>query len=151
MKEKSISKIYDWLLNLDNERYLKWHSAHKSFTRIKETENFVGSIFHFDEVINGFRINFKWEIVEIKPDEFIKLKAKIFFPIYILLSMKNVNGDTVIIHQLNVGFSFMGLEKIFDWLVSHFILTQKKVKALDRHATEEFKNLENLIKESNQD
>lgn len=38
----------------------------------------------------------------------------------------------------------MGLEKIFDWFIKNFIFTEKKIKALERHAAEEFKNLEKI-------
>lgn len=146
IKGKSPQQIFDWMLNLNQERYLEWHpTAHKSYRRIKETENFVGSIIYFEETLGDFRVNYKWEVVDLKTDNLILMKAKIFYPVYLSLSFLATNKDTEVIHQLRIGFSFKGLEKIFDWFVRKFIFTEKKIGALERHAMEEFKNLENII------
>jgi len=150
IKGKSPQEIFDWIRNLNQERYLQWHpTAHKNFKLIKETENLIGSIIYFDEIFEGIRIKKKWEFVEVErnlPISFEgKMKAKTFYPIYLHLSGKKVNSDTEIIHILRIGFSFKGLEKIFDWFVKKIIFTERKIKAVERHATEEFKNLENII------
>ncbi|MDI6603145.1 MAG: hypothetical protein QME57_03475 [Patescibacteria group bacterium] len=73
------------------------------------------------------------------------MKAKAFYPIYLHLSGRKIDSNTEITHTLLIGFSFKGLEKIFDWFVRNFILTERKIKALEKHTTEEFKNLEKMI------
>jgi hypothetical protein len=147
---KSPQQIFDWMRTLNQEKYHQWHPvAHKDFKRIKETENLIGSVIYFDEIFEGIRVREKWEIIEVKrnlPISFeVGMKAKTFYPMYLYLSGKKTNKDTEITHTLFVGFSFKGLEKIFDWFVKNFILSEKKIKALERHVIEEFKNLENII------
>ena len=150
VKEKSPQQVFDWLHKLDQEKYLQWHpTAHKNFKLIKEAENLIGSVIYFDEIFEGIRVKGKWEFVEVKrnlPISFeAKMKAKIFYPVYLHLSGQKINSDTEITHTLMIGFSFKGLEKVFDWFIRKFIFTERKIKALERHAAEEFKNLENII------
>jgi hypothetical protein len=73
------------------------------------------------------------------------IRGKTFYPARLLLTAQKIGEDTELTHEIQVGFSFYGLEKIFDWFVRKFIFTEKKIKAIHRHATEEFKNLENII------
>jgi len=91
----------------------------------------------------------KVEIVEFEdnvPDSIrAKTKAKTLYPIYFSLSIKKIGNDTEVTHMLEVGFSFKGLEKIFDWFVGKFIWTERARKAVERHAIKEFKNLENIL------
>jgi len=147
IKGKSPMQIFDWLSNLNQERYVQWHpNAHKDFKWIRKTKDFVGSIIYFNEVFDGYRVNCKWEILETKKDESNLMKAKTFYPIYLRLSVKKIIGeDTEVTHELLLGFSFYGLEKFFDWFVRKFIFTEVRREALKRHAMEEFKNLEKII------
>lgn len=149
VKGKSPQQIFDWLHNLNQERYLQWHPAHKDYRLIRETKNLTGSIIYFDETFGGRRVNYKWELIKVKRNLPVlvedKMKAKTLYPVYWHLSGEKINNDTKIIHKLMIGFSFKGLEKIFDWFVRKFIFTERRIKTLERHATEEFKNLEKII------
>lgn len=73
------------------------------------------------------------------------IKVNFFYPIYLQFSFLPLNKDTEVIHQIRVGSNFKELEKNFDWFVRRFILSSKKIEAIKRHATEELKNLENIL------
>jgi hypothetical protein len=150
IKEKSPQQIFDFIWNLNQERYIQMEpTAHKDVKLIKETENRVGSIFYFDEILEGYRIRMKLEIVEFEdnlPDSIrAKTKAKTLYPIYFSLPIKKIGNDTEVIHMLEVGFSDKGLGKIFNWFVGKFVFTEKIREVIDRHAIKEFKNLENIL------
>lgn len=149
IRGKSPAQISDFLINLDQESYVRMHPDHQIYRYLKKTENGVGSIIRIEELLEGnFKIGYTLEILEIKKSESkatILVKAKILYPARLLLSAEKIGEDTEFTHELQVGFSFHGLEKVFDWLVRKFIFTEKKIKAIHRHATEEFKNLENII------
>ena len=142
---KSSLQISRWMRTLNREKYLQWHQAHKDYKRIKITRSFVGSVIYFDETIEDLRIRFRWEVIELRGNELLIMKARFFYPIYLQLSLKEINGNTEVLHELRIGFELCGVEKIFDALISLFVFTNKRAKALDRHATEEFGNLERLI------
>ena len=148
IRGKSPAQISDFLINLDQESYVRWHPAHQIYRYLKKTENGVGSIVRIEELLEGFKIGYTSEILEIKKSESkvtALVKGKTFYPIYLRLSAEKIGGDTEVTHELRVGFSFHGLEKVFDWFIRRFIFTERKIKAIKRHATEEFKNLENII------
>lgn len=142
---KSPLQVSRWLRTLNRKQYLQWHQAHKDYKRIKMTRAFVGSIIYFDEIIEGFRIKFKWKVVKLKDSELLILKACFFYPIFLHLSLKMINGNTVVSHELRIGFEFHGFEKFFDVPIKLFVFTDKIATALDKHAKEEFRNLEQLI------
>lgn len=48
------------------------------------------------------------------------------------------------VHDLQIGKSSQS--KLFNWFITHFVFNKRKQKAQDRHAKEEFKNLESLMK-----
>ena len=113
--------------------------------RNKITENIVGSIIYFDELFEGHRVQGEWKVIELKENELILLKAMFFIPIYSQASFLSFGKNTKVTHKVRIGFSFIGLEKIFDWFVNRFILTTQKKKAIEQHAREEFKNLESIL------
>lgn len=144
VKGKSPQQIFDWINNLNQERYIQWHpAAHISCERPAKLK--VGDTIWFKEILNGFKISYKWKIIELKADHSLLMKARFFCPIYLQLLFLPHNGDTEVIHNLKIGFSFKGLGRIFDWFVRKFILTKRKTEAIKQHATEEFKNLEKII------
>ena len=149
IRGKSPAQIADFLINLDQESYVRMHPAHQVYRYLKKTENGVGSIFRLEELLEGdIKIGYTVEILEIKKSESkatILVKAKTLYPARLLLSAEKIGEDTKFTHEVQMGFTFHGLEKVFDWFVRKFIVTERKIKAIHRHATEEFKNLENII------
>lgn len=143
VNKKTPEQIYNWLLNLDYERYIQWHpTAHKDFKRIYINKNITGSIFYFDEFIGKLRVNYKWEIIKTKQNKLIFTKAKSVFPIYLLISLDNMFGGTEVTHDLRIGFKFIGIANLVDLFANSFILTFREKQAIHQHAKEEFTNLE---------
>ena len=139
------SQIFDWIMYLTPEKYRQWDStAHvgkiKRPAILKE-----GDKFWFEEMIDEYKVSFKWKIIKLDKPNLFLMKATIPFPIYLQLSFLPFNEDTKVIHELKIGFNFFGLEKIVDYFITFFIMPGKKIAAIKKHATEEFQNLEKIL------
>lgn len=150
VKGKEPSQIYDFMIHLNLERAHQWHPVHVGGTHTrdhKETKDIlkVGDTVQFEEQIGDLKINYKWEIKRLEEPNLFAMKAKSPYPIYLQLSFLPAKGGTEVVHELGTGFKFIGLEKLFDWVMSKTKLTPKRIKAIKQHATEEFKNLENIL------
>ncbi len=141
----SPSQIFDWIMNLTPEKYRQWDpKAHVG--KIKRPSVLkVGDKFWFEEVIDNYKISFRWIIKVLNRPNLFLMKASIPFPVYLQLSFLPLNKDSKVIHELRIGFNFFGLEKIVDFFITLFIMPGKKISAIRRHATEEFKNLEEIL------
>lgn len=140
------SQIFDWIMYLTPEKYRQWdpraHIGKIERPAILKT----GDTFRFEEKIDQYKINFRWKIVKLDRPNFFLMKAVIPFPIYLQLSFLPFNrGDTKVLHELRVGFHFPGIEKIVDYVINFFIMPRKKIDAIQKHATEEFRNLEKIL------
>ena len=144
IKGKTPEQIYNWILNLDDEKYKKWHPAHKAQKTIKRTLNEMGSIVYLDEQFNQFRLKLTGKLVEVKPNRFLFHKWKSLISGYLSLAFESTNTGTRVTHEVGVGYKGL-LGKIIDWLLKKFYLTKAFEEALEKHAEEEFKNLEVLI------
>lgn len=141
---KSPDQIYDWVLNLDNDKYKRWHPAHKEWKGIKRTSNEIGSIAYLDEQFNHFRLKLTGELVEVKPNRFLLYKWKSPISGYLSLAFEPTNTGTKVIHEVGVGYGGL-FGRIIDWVLRKFYLTKAFEEALEKHADEEFKNLEELV------
>lgn len=141
---KSSVQIYDWILNLDNDKYKRWHPAHKEWKTIKRTPNEMGSIIYLDEQFNRFRLKLTGELVEVKPNRILLYRLKSPISGYLSLVFEPTNTGTRVIHKIGVGYGGL-FGKIINWLLRKFYLTKAFEEALEKHAKEEFKNLEALI------
>lgn len=141
---KSPDQIYDWILNLDNDKYKRWHPAHKEWKTIKRTPNEIGSIVYLDEQFNHFRLKLTGELVEVKPNRFLLYKYKSLIPGYLSLAFESTNRGTRVIHKTGIGCKGL-LGKIIDWTLRKLYFTRAFEEALEKHAKEEFRNLEEII------
>jgi len=146
VKGKTPEQIIHWFMSLDNETYKKWHPEHMAWKTIKLTPNFVGSIIYFDEKIGAFRMKLTAEIVKAEPNRFLVFKLKGFMPIqsYLSLSLQPTSSGTKVIHEVKVGNGGI-FTKAVEWFLEKSGLVGWFEKALNKHAQEEFKNLEQLI------
>jgi hypothetical protein len=137
-------KIYDFMLTLDKEKFIQWHPKdHIDFKVIKQSEIIKGNIFYFHELIGGkFKLENKWEIIDFKKDEMLLMKAQIIIPVFLKLTFHQENNNTVVTHQLQLGFK--GLTFINDWIAKKSFSVDRQ-QASDLHAKQEFKNLELLL------
>ncbi len=146
VKKKTSEQIYNWLLNLDHEKYIKWHpTAHKDYRRIYINKNITGSVFYFDEFIGKLHINYEWEIIKTKQNKLIATKAKSIYPIYLIISFEDMFGGVEVTHDLRIGFKLFGVEKPLDIIANNFVLTSRQRQSINQHAKEEFTNLEHLL------
>ena len=140
---KSPSQIYGFMFGLNKQKYLAWHEEHKDFKIVGQTKDTLGSVFFFHERMDKLTVKYKWKVTSIVPNHKIVMKAEYFIPIYLTLIFDKTLNGTLVTHDLQVGTN--PNSKILDWFVGTFILTKSKQKSQDRHAIEEFKNLEKLI------
>jgi hypothetical protein len=141
---KSPKQIYDFMFGLDKEKYIAWHpKEHKDFKIISATEAIVGSVFFFHEEMDQLKVKYSWTVVEIVEDHKIVMKAQYFIPIYLILTLDKTPKGTLVTHDLQIGENQSS--KLFDWFIRNFAFTKNKRHSQDRHAMEEFKNLETLI------
>jgi hypothetical protein len=136
--------IFDYMLNLDKEKYLKWHEKdHLDYKLVKQTTDTLGSIFYFDENIGGkLRTNYNWELVELETNKKLRMKAQYFIPIYLLLTFDKQTNGTLVTHELKIGYK---KNKALNWLIKKIKFGSKNKILVHEHAIEEFKNLEHLI------
>jgi hypothetical protein len=141
---KTPSQIYDFMFGLDKEKYIAWHpQEHKDFKIIKQTTDIVGSIFFFHEQMDKLKVKYRWEVLEITKNHKIVMKAQYFIPIYLILTLDETPNGTLVTHDLQIGNK--PNSKLFDWFITSFVFTKSKQKSQDRHAIEEFKNLEKIL------
>jgi hypothetical protein len=140
---KNADQIFSFIKSCDNEKYKSWHIEHKGFKFIKRTEGFIASEIHFKEIIRGFKVNYTWTVQQVEQGKFIKLRAKYFYPIYLVLTFKDESDGVFVQQDLIIGKENQ-LVKL-DWLIKKFIITKNVSINLETHFVEEFKNLENLI------
>ncbi|GAA6767672.1 hypothetical protein AAFH68_36220 [Flavobacterium sp. CGRL1] len=144
--KKSTNLIYEFLLNLDKEKYCQWHSAHKDFAVIKRTEQEIGSILYFKEIVDQTVVNFKWRIIEITENKLVKMQAIYFYPVYLTIGLENISKNvTIVHHNLHIGFKIKFLNLIPDWIIGNTLFSLRKRKSQQKHAIEEYKNLEYLL------
>jgi len=149
VKGKKPAQLYDYMIHMNAERAKKWHSAHARGThwhKHKESTDIlkVGDVVQFEEEISDLKINYKWTIKRLERPKLFLMKVKFPYPIYLQLSFLPTNGGTEVTHELRIGFKFLGLQNLFDWVMSKTRFTPQRIKAIKQHAREEFKNLEKL-------
>jgi hypothetical protein len=140
-------QIYDWIANLTQEKYQQWDPvAHTGIIKRPVVLN-EGDCIYFEEFVEGYKINFEWKIIILDKPNRIRMKANIPYPVYLnlsFLSSKDFKG-TEVIHQLEIGFNYFRLETIIDLFVGKFIMHDKKIAAIKKHAVNEFTNLEKIL------
>ena len=129
-------EIYQFMLDLNKEKYLKWSKAHIDYKVIEEKPNFVGSKIFFDENIEGLHLNSVWEVTKIVENERIELKStKMGVPIYLNLNFENKGDKTIVNHDVMGGYK---ARSPINWFIKKFVFTKRKMAAETKHAFEEF-------------
>jgi len=85
---KTPEQIYKWLIDLDNEKYKKWHPAHKEWRIIRQTPHKIGSTVYFDEQFNNFRLRLTGKLIELKPNKYLLCKLKSPVPGHLSLTFE---------------------------------------------------------------
>ncbi|MFM2268668.1 MAG: hypothetical protein RL757_2109 [Bacteroidota bacterium] len=143
---KKPQQIYDFMFSLDKAKYIAWHpTEHKDFKIIKQTKDTLGSVFFFSEKMDKLKVKYNWEVVQLVQNHKIVMKAQYFIPLYLSLTFDETPNGTLVTHELSIGFK-KKITGLTDWFISTFVFGKNKQQSNRRHANEEFKNLENLIK-----
>jgi len=150
VKGKKPAQLYDYMIHMNVERAKSWHSAHAGGTHWhkhkKSTDILkVGDVVQFEEEIGDLKINYKWTIKRLERPNLFLMKVKSRYPIYLQLSFLPTNKGTKVMHELRIGFKFLGFQNLLDWVMSKTKLTPQRIKAIKQHTTEEFKNLEKIL------
>lgn len=142
---KTPNQLYDFMFDLDKVKYISWHpKEHKDFRIVKETPELIGSVFFYHEQMDKLTVKYNWEVVELVKNHKIVMKAQYFIPVFLTLTLDETPNGTLVTHDLQIGNKQK--KGIFDFFIRHFVFTHSKQATLTRHANEEFKNLESLIK-----
>lgn len=141
---KTPEQIYNWFINLNStDEYKKWHPEHVEWKTKKRTSNGIGSVIYFDEWIGKFRMKLTGELVETEPNRLFVFKLK-GLPAYLSLALEPTKNGTKVIHVVRFGYKG-ALGAVLDFLLKLLPIYKSFKRELDRHAHEEFKNLERLL------
>lgn len=136
---KTPEQIYNFLVSLTPEKYLQWHPEHTEFKAVTIKPEVTGSIFYFNDLIHGEKVENTWTVIEaVKSKKLFMQSSKNSVGMTIKIELTKDGNNTLVNHQLKVGKSYMS------WLIKLFF-TDKMIKDLQRHVMEEFTNLEWLI------
>jgi hypothetical protein len=50
---KTAIQIYDWIVNLNEDRYLHWHPDHQNYEERNKSGNYLGTIVYYGQEIEG--------------------------------------------------------------------------------------------------
>jgi len=143
IKGKSPQQIYDWMLDLDDGKYKRWHREHLEWKTLKRTPDVVGTEVFFDEWIGRLRFRFRGKIAEAIPDRLLKYELKYPIPAYFSIELEPQQSGTRVIHT--VGFGYRGLAgRLLDVAFRITPVFWYFKREMDRHAREEFTNLKDV-------
>jgi len=145
VKERSAEQVFDWIVKLNQERYLLWHPDHIRYEVRKRNESYLGSVVYYEQEVGRSGENFHWQVVEVVENERILYKAQFIYPIHLLLEMKDTEHGVEITHDLQLGYVGGIISRLLDGIVKRFMFTEQDQKINDEHVKEEFKILEKLI------
>jgi len=145
VKNRSPEQIYNWVTNLTPEKFRQWSPGVHLDAKLKVSELKIGDSVCYEVLLDGAKKQLSWEIMDLQEKVKIVSKLKGLYPVCVHLSFIPAGGDTEVVYNLKVGFTFFGVERLVDCFVSSFILTGKKIEAIKLHEEVKFKNLENII------
>jgi hypothetical protein len=138
---KSPEQVSRFLLHLDEENSRQMDPENHRKSRVIEIDpDIIGSRYHRDEQIGRLNIKGEWLITEtqetIKKDEYIIVQKKMgMFPVELHHTLKKVEKGTELTHELYIGFTFLGIEKICDWFIEKFMLPSSQKAMRDKFKT----------------
>lgn len=146
VRGKTPEAIYGWIVTLTNEKYRQWHPAHREWRTVKGRPDETGSVVFFDEQFEGFRVRYCGEVVTAVPERLLRFRLKrlVALPVHLALRFEPTRAGTVVTHAVTAGYD-SAFGRMLDWSLRKTVLTLAFEKALDRHAREEFRNLERVI------
>ncbi len=150
LKGVSPNQAYDFLINMDNEKYRLFHpEGHKEYKVLHRPEKgTTGTVVYLKEVYeNGFISSAKAVITEADPGRRIIMKSisPWWNPGTLIFILEAGDNGTVITHHLQIGSALPVLGFIYNKLVKLFFLSEKNTAAIYKHVKEEYRNLEKIL------
>lgn len=133
--KKSPEYIYNWVVNLDNDKYCNWHPAHKLYCH--ENDNVK-----LEEKIDNQTIKLKGRLVTQIRNKELKYKGHTsFMPMYLSLNFQESSVGTRLINEIGIGFNGP-LGVISDFLICKVYKWDSMKEKYTKHLREEWTYLE---------
>lgn len=143
-------QVYDFLVNMDQERYRLFHTKdHKAYKILHQPKSeIVGTIVYLKEqYANGYISSVKAKFIEADPDKKIVLKSisPWWQPCTLVFILNASDNGTVITHHMQIGSAFPIIGFAYNKIVKFFFLSKENVAAIYEHVKEEYRNLERIL------
>ena len=140
---KTSKQVYNWITNMDQEKYLKWHPDHTTY-QIKNSSNgeYLGSVVKYEQIVDDK--SFWWKVISCTENQ-ILYRASFIYPIYLELSLEDFSDHVLVTQKIMLGLEFPGISQVIDWLVRKVLFTYDTEEKLTEHTKQEFKNLERML------
>lgn len=150
VKGVSRDHIYQFLIDLDDERYRQWHPEHHLQFRVlhQPKDQTVGSIYYFKERFeDGQVLEGQIKVVEAIPGERLVQRSisPWWKPYDIIIGFQSSPDGTLVTHQIVAGSDLPFLGRLFNLMMKRLFLKERNIEAIHHHANEEFANLERLL------
>ena len=152
VKGVSPDQIYQFVLNLDDERYRQWHPGHHLEFRTVHRPNgeTVGTVYYFKERFEDGRVlATQVKVLQAVPGE--RLVQRSISPWWkrfdIIIGLQSIPEGTLVTHQIVAGSDLPFVGRLFNLILRRLFLNESNIKAIHNHANEEFTNLERLLQE----
>lgn len=152
VKGVSPDQIYEFFLNLDDERYRQWHPGHHlEFRTVHQPEGeTVGTVTYFKERFEDGRVlATKIKTLEVVPGRRVVQRSVSpwWQPFDLIVGLEAIPEGTLVTHQIVVGSDLPFLGRLFNLVLRRLYLREGNIQAIHNHANEEFTNLERLLKQ----
>jgi uncharacterized protein YndB with AHSA1/START domain len=150
VKGVSPEQVYQFMINLDDERYRQWHPEHHLEWKVlhRPKDETVGSVYYFKERFeDGQVLGARIKVVEAIPGQ--RLVQRSVSPWWksfdIVTSFESTPEGTLVTHQIVAGSDLPLVGRFFNLILIPLFLPQRHIQAIHNHANEEFTNLERLL------
>jgi uncharacterized protein YndB with AHSA1/START domain len=150
VKGISPDQIYQFLIDLDDERYRQWHPGHHLQWRVvhQPKDETVGSVYYFKERFeDGQVLGGQLKVIEATPGERLVQRSisPWWKPFDIITGLQSIPEGTLVTHQIVAGSDLPLLGRLFNLIMRRLFLKERNIEAVHHHANEEFTNLERLL------
>lgn len=118
-------QVYDFLVNLNDERYRQWHPKHhKEFRVLYHPEDtIVGAVYYFREKLeDGHIIDSKVKVIEAIPDKYLAEKSLSpwWAPYTLHTNLEQASNGTKVIQKLILGSDLPILGELYNLIAKNF-------------------------------
>lgn len=134
---RSPEYVYNWVIDLDNNKYCNWHPDHKLYYRHNDKVQ-------LEEKVDSQTIKLKGRLVSDIPNKELRYRGhSSIMPIYLSLNFEESTNGTRLINEIGIGFNGP-LGVISDFLIRKFYKWDSMREKYTKHLYEEWTNLETI-------